>query len=344
MQTTLARRLLPGFAILAALTACADPGSASPDVVDDADAGEVSSAREYPRDDVLRLNHVQVKGTHNSYHIEPDEPLHPSHEYTLAPLDVQLGEQGVRQFELDLHLDPDGVLRVYHIRVIDPETTCETFIDCLQTIRSWSDANPWHSPIFIWIEPKDEIDPNKLWESYDDIDAEIRSVFPDRLITPDMVQGDHPTLRDAVVSGDWPTLGEVRGHVVFIMLDSDDHQRRYTYERTTLAGRAMFVKADSLDAPYAAFTKYNNPITDADKTRAAVAQGFIVACNAGSADGTDEDNEARVQAGLDVGAHTIGTDYPAPVDDRYWFEMPSGTVARCNPISAPEDCEATDIE
>ena len=28
----------------------------------------------YERDDELRLNHVQAKGTHNSYHQEPDRP------------------------------------------------------------------------------------------------------------------------------------------------------------------------------------------------------------------------------------------------------------------------------
>src|SRR5262245_16488950 len=57
---------------------------------------------DYPRDGELRLNHLQAKGTHNSYHIAPEGDLIPALEYTHMPLDVQLSSQGVRQFELDV--------------------------------------------------------------------------------------------------------------------------------------------------------------------------------------------------------------------------------------------------
>src|SRR5690606_34693672 len=66
----------------------------------------------------LRMNHIQVKGSHNSYHIEPPpETLDlymtiDDSAYTLAythdPLPVQLEEQGVRQIELDVFNDPGG--------------------------------------------------------------------------------------------------------------------------------------------------------------------------------------------------------------------------------------------
>ena len=80
----------------------------------------------------VRLNHVQVLGTHNSYHIEPAESLDlllqisdplvpgcggpgdpcPSElsvvwDYTHIPLDEQFSSQGVRQIELDVFLDPE---------------------------------------------------------------------------------------------------------------------------------------------------------------------------------------------------------------------------------------------
>lgn len=313
-----------------------------PDAEPDA-PGDVP-VREYPLDDVLRLNHVQVKGTHNSYHLEPAFAFDASHEYSHLPLDEQLGELGVRQFELDVHYDGDGFFTVFHLPVIDADTTCSTFVECLQTVRGWSDANPYHSPIFIWIEPKDDLDPQPIRGHYDELDAEIRSVFPDRLITPDMVQGDHPTLRDAAVSGDWPTLGEVRGHVVFIMLDNEVHHQSYTENRTTLAGRAMFVNTPDFAAPYAAFVKYNDPIGSGAAITSAAEQGFIVACNAGGIDNSDELVQAKVEAGLAVGAHTLGTDLPGPVGDRYWFDMPSEGVARCNPVSAPPECVDTAIE
>ena len=69
---------------------------------------------EYPLDDELRLHHVQVRGTHNSYHVEPETVIHPSHAYSHAPLDVQLETQGVRTFELDLHRMGD-TFDVFHL-------------------------------------------------------------------------------------------------------------------------------------------------------------------------------------------------------------------------------------
>ena len=45
---------------------------------------------------------------------------------------------------------------VYHITVIDPRATCSTFEDCLRVVATWSGAHPPHTPIFIWIEIKDD--------------------------------------------------------------------------------------------------------------------------------------------------------------------------------------------
>ena len=59
----------------------------------------------FPLDDVLRANHVQVVGTHNSYHVMTADI--PQWRYTHAPLDEQIAEQGVRQFELDAYWDAD---------------------------------------------------------------------------------------------------------------------------------------------------------------------------------------------------------------------------------------------
>ena len=50
----------------------------------------------------LRINHIQVLGTHNSYHIEPFGPTIRAYDYTHEPLDVQAEDYGIRQFELDV--------------------------------------------------------------------------------------------------------------------------------------------------------------------------------------------------------------------------------------------------
>lgn len=68
--------------------------------------------------DDLRLNQVQVIGSHNSYHIAPEPELlklialsgrqvADSIDYTHPPLTQQLN-QGLRQFELDIYADPTG--------------------------------------------------------------------------------------------------------------------------------------------------------------------------------------------------------------------------------------------
>jgi hypothetical protein len=67
----------------------------------------------------LRLNEVQLIGTHNSYHIRPDAVAKrviastaareaDAIEYSHRPLLEQLDALSIRHFELDLYLDPDG--------------------------------------------------------------------------------------------------------------------------------------------------------------------------------------------------------------------------------------------
>lgn len=67
----------------------------------------------------VRLNQVQVIGTHNSYHIAPHpdlmqliqltgKRLAESLDYSHRPLVEQLETLGVRQIELDLFHDPKG--------------------------------------------------------------------------------------------------------------------------------------------------------------------------------------------------------------------------------------------
>ena len=60
-------------------------------------------ARTVPRGDTLRVNDMQVIGTHNSYHLRPPRTLPPGDvaDYEHPALDVQLNDQGVRSFELD---------------------------------------------------------------------------------------------------------------------------------------------------------------------------------------------------------------------------------------------------
>jgi hypothetical protein len=100
--------LIPALLALAA----AAPAAATPAATaarDDSDRG------------VVRLNQVQVLGSHNSYHVQQgpsffgllqafDRAQALGLEYSHLPLDAQLETQGIRQFELDVFTDPEGGL------------------------------------------------------------------------------------------------------------------------------------------------------------------------------------------------------------------------------------------
>ncbi len=155
--------------------------------------------RDWVADNCMRLNYVQVVGTHNSYHVQPRDPLlqfigslSPEQaaaiEYTHRPLGEQLDVLDVRQFELDVYVDPvpglfafplgqlvfplnppipDPIrpelltsgLKVLHVPDVDFEATCLTFVSCLQRLEDWSDANPGHLPIMVLVEAKNEAAP-----------------------------------------------------------------------------------------------------------------------------------------------------------------------------------------
>jgi len=281
----------------------------------------------------LRLDDVQLKGTHNSYHRRPRIVVHPEHDYEHAPLDVQLESFGVRVFELDVHARRGGGFSVFHLPVIDAASTCDRLSDCLSTIKTWSDANPDHVPIFVWIEPKDDIDWGNPIDDYDALDAEILSVWPrDRLITPSLVRGEHASLREAIETFGWPRLDAVRGRAMFLLLDTGEHRRGYRRARdgrTAVREPVMFsaVTTRELDKPFAAVTKINDPRHGSISQ--ALERGLIVGSNVGRATESDETNREKLEAGLRRGVHLLKGDFPAPADGRsYSFEMPGNGVWR----------------
>lgn len=307
----------------------------------------------YPLDGVLRLNQLQAKGTHNSYHlISPIWSGNPPFDldYEHAPLDVQLAEQGARKFELDLYWDPAG-FRVHHINFVDAESSCPTLIGCLTILRDWSLANPWHHPIFLLFEPKGLYSPfshsdEPITGHYDQLDDEIRSVLePDGLlITPDEVRGAHATLRDAILGDGWPTLRETRGRFLVVMLDTGTDRAQYVDGHPSLAGRAMFVTS-SRGRDDAAVMRVDDAVTGFDEIQELVALGYVIRSRADVIDDGVADEVTR-DAAIASGAHYLSTDFPAAGmrEDGYWVDL-GGRPSRCNPIAAAGvACDPLDIE
>lgn len=283
----------------------------------------------YPMDGVLRINHVQVKGTHNSYHLESPGNMEPTWKYSHAPLDVQLDQQGVRGLELDTRwVEKTARFEVFHLPYVDEATTCRAFVDCLSTIKRWSDAHPAHVPLFLHIEPKDLPEDAEAEDYFARFENEVLSVWPrERIVTPDDV------FREAA----FPTLGEARGTVLFYIDNADDWRRLYTHGGATLEGRLMFVESLPAD-PFAGVAVLNDPTTDRAKIDECARAGMIVRTTADGAGDSEADTAARRAAAIASPAHVLSSDFPTT------FEIPNATPARCNPLTAPPGCTSDALE
>jgi hypothetical protein len=299
-------------------------------------------------------------------------------QYQHEPLGTQFQSRKVRQIELDVYLDQSGGLyadpllrgaagvgpydpkmnepgiKVLHIQDVDYASTCLTFVDCLQAIKTWSDANPSHVPLAVLVELKDDpLDfpgftftaPEK-WTAANigSVDDEIRSVMDDSdLLTPDDVRGSHATLNEAVTTDGWPTLGASRGKTMFLMDNGGGYRSNYLSGHPNLEGRVLFTNADPGD-PDAAFIKRNDPF-DASIT-GLVQQGYVVRTRS-DADTVEarENNTGPRDAALASGAQWVSTDYEGPglavgFTTPYVVEIPGGTVARCNPVLDVPGCDS----
>jgi hypothetical protein len=175
----MSRYRLVGAVVLAAIAATSMSGLASPN-----GRGRLHS---------LRMNEIQVIGTHNSYHRELSKPERAAHDaiyggapiydnflaYSHASLPNQLGPQGARGLELDLYPDPAGGLyanpllrrrlgagpltdpewyrpgiKVIHTADLDYHSTCVRLVSCLRLVRPWSRAHREHVPLMILLELK----------------------------------------------------------------------------------------------------------------------------------------------------------------------------------------------
>jgi Phosphoinositide phospholipase C, Ca2+-dependent len=353
------------------------------------------------QDQTLRINQIQVIGSHNSYHsgiapserklIEQQNPkAMRALDYAHAPLADQL-TGGVRQLEIDIYADSKGGryshpaivskvteaglpadpdfdplhemdkpgFKVMHVLDVDQRSSCHTFIACLTAIRGWSQQHPQHLPIFILVETKQgregaapqahQAEPFTS-ETFDALDAEIRSVFSaNEMITPDQVRGGYDTLPEAIQStgtasasdkkvGGWPTLSNARGKVIFLM-DQRPVEQVYTQGHPSLRGRLIFTNAIP-GAPDAAFTEEN------DGTKAEIdalaRQGYLIRTR--TDDGTEAartNDHTRADIALSSGAQMLSTDYPSSEPSRwtgFFVGLPHGLVARCNPVTAPPGC------
>jgi hypothetical protein len=230
-------------------------------------AGSAPSTR-FPRDRVIRVNDLQVRGTHNSY--QPPLPA----------LDRQLDE-GIRQLELDVWAQPDGRFAVFHSEK-DKRSTCPTLDVCLAPVRAWLEAHRKAVPVYLIVENKGTARPDAL-------DAAVRTALPGRLLVSPR----------EVVGGRWPTLATTRGRAIAVLIG--DLAGVYSRNGTSPAGRSMFVYAST--GPLAAITSRPDPVAQAAEIAALVKVGLVVRTQA---DGDDLVlDEKRRAAAVGSGAQIV---------------------------------------
>jgi calcium-dependent phosphoinositide phospholipase C len=156
-------------------------------------AGSAAGAKERHGGGSVRMNEIQVIGTHNSYKRELTRTEERTYDQIIAtPGDYeqflayshpsipnQFARQEVRGLELDLFPDPAGGLydeplvrqrlgtgplldpawqvpgvKVLHGADLDYKTSCIRLVTCLEQVERWSDDNPGHVPLQILLELK----------------------------------------------------------------------------------------------------------------------------------------------------------------------------------------------
>ena len=269
--------------------------------------------------DKLMLNEIQVIGSHNSYKESIDPSLFAyiskTESASVSTIDyshISLLQQlnlGLLDLEIDIYADPEGGkyshplgaqivpgqppfdqdsvmkepgFKVLHIPDIDFRSNCLTLKRCLQELKSWSEKHPYHYPVFITMNAKDEgikregfTIPQKFYSStFDSLDQEIITYLgKENLITPEMVKRKYPTLENAVLNQNWPLIENLKGKFLFVLDETGDKITTYIKGHPSLQGRILFTNSEP-GTPEAAVIILND--AKKDSIQAMVKKGYIV--------------------------------------------------------------------
>ena len=200
-----------------------------------------------------------------------------------------------------------------------------------------------HAPIFFLIETQDGMWSDELLACFSEDDLILRAVdrtywsprleyfpaqtFMDKVFKPSALRRDAETLPEAIRVHGWPTMDELWGRYVFILLDRGEVRDAYR-RGVDLDSPALnmdpddphyFVVADDPEDPDAAF--FSVPAADLDQIRDLVGRGFMV--HAYSLDA------AEIEAARAAGAHLLTA---LELDD-----IALDAPAVCNPAVRPDE-------
>ena len=199
--------------------------SPAPDI-----GGDAPGARDLSWDDPY--DQTYWSRPHNTY--SPDH-----HADLVDPLRI-----GIRAIELDVHeLEDVAGIRQFPVKhgARDPDTwnNCRKgrggyLRDCLNDVRDFSDAHPRHLPITLQIDLKREWITGWGDDQLDELHRQIAEVLGARLYRPEDLRAwtGHDSLRVGVAMSGWPSLRELAGRVIVLIMggpfgDKNDTQERY---------------------------------------------------------------------------------------------------------------------
>ena len=190
----------------------------------------------------VRLNHIQVIGSHNSYKqaIDPallqmlqqtSEELANGIDYSHISIIDQL-DMGLSNLEIDIYADAEGGkyahpkgldwvknqaaydperqmmepgFKILHIQEIDFRSHYLTLKSCLRDLRKWSEQHPDHNPVFITMNAKDGEIKRPGFTVPEKFTAEVFNEL-DRVVLGEM--GEENLITPDQVRGSYGTLEE----------------------------------------------------------------------------------------------------------------------------------------
>lgn len=198
------------------------------------------------------LHEAQFKGSHNSYE-------------RYESVQDQLGFNQIRQLEFDLRY-VGGEWVVYH-DTGGSFTWCYYLSGCLQEVKIWSDENPGHHVVFIWLDLKDRVWLPGGMESLDEVITENLDAEP--LFTPDQLRRWHADHQTAVRKEGWPALESLRNHFIIVLTGTGAMNDAYALStQPALLGRPAFVNYE-----------HNSPLWDFGNPRDPVRAPYRVIFN-----------------------------------------------------------------
>lgn len=279
----------------------------------------------------VKLNEIAVMGTHNSYQLLGTLPkrglmktlqiisfgaVENKAVFEMDTFTEQL-EQGIRNLEIDIEtVDDEGDVSfiVTHKAIIDNVSSAYNLAKGLEEIAMWSDNNPGHLPVYLLIEPKDDVPSINNMKNFSleyalELDKVLRQVLGDRLFTPQQVMGDYESFEEMRKADGWPTLKESAGKII-VLLHTCDVTQKYIDTDTSIKTQAMFpmLLFGDIDKPYASFILDNDPVIASENNKKTVDENNLMVRT--RADDYPDFSDERYKSADNCGSHIITTDYP----------------------------------